>query len=88
MKITIDISDIEYAILKTHLVSPEEWVENALRDKIRKCANRVFEANTGRIAARVAMRNKLTELDKLDMKPRTDKDARPKLKHKEKDLKK
>lgn len=87
MKITIDISDIEYAILKTHLVSPEEWIENALRDKIRKCANRVFEANTGRIAAKVVMKDKLTELDKLDLKPRTDKDGRPKLKHKEKEPK-
>jgi len=71
MNIILTISDIELAILKTHLLDPEKWVKNVMNEKIRKCMDRVYEGTTEKIAKKRTKEEKLIELDKYDIAPRT-----------------
>jgi len=41
--ITIQIDDLDYEILETDMVDVQEWVENAVREKIRRLTDRLVE---------------------------------------------
>lgn len=76
MKITIELTDDEYKILKTNLTDPESWIAHVVKEKGRKCLNRVYEATTGKIARKVKTADKIKELvDHYDIKPRTEEKA-------------
>lgn len=85
--ITITITDTEMAVLKTHLTDPEAWAEVAVKNKIRKCADRVYEASTGQVARQRKIDEKIAVLETLDLKPRGVEDKRPALKHQKKEIK-
>ena len=77
MKITLEITDTEYAILKTHLVSPEQWAADMLKNKIKNCTDRTYEAITGRIARISKHADKVAELGKVALEERTANDQKP-----------
>lgn len=46
LKITVDISDADVAVLKNDILDPDEWVQKAVAGKINQCRKRM--ANTAR----------------------------------------
>lgn len=44
--ITIEIDDTDYAVLKTNMVSVQEWVEAVVQAKIRKVSAKVLVEQT------------------------------------------
>ena len=84
MKITIEITDTEYAVLKTHLIDPEQWAADMLKSKVKNCTDRVFEEITGKIARKVKHADKLEELGKMQLGERAKDDMKPVFLKKEK----
>ena len=78
--LTFTFTDIEIAILKTHLLDLEAWTKNIIDEKLRNCTDRVFEATTGLIASDKTLATKITELEKYKLDPKTETDSAPKLK--------
>jgi len=59
--ITIDIDDLDYEILETDMVDVQEWVENAVREKIRRLTDRLVEEHSEYQADKID-RNKKREI--------------------------
>lgn len=51
MKIEIELSDVEVAALKHAMTDPQEWTENAIRERARLAMQQVVEAETQRMIA-------------------------------------
>jgi hypothetical protein len=78
--LTFTFTDIEIAILKTHLLDLEAWTKNIIDEKLRNCTDRVFETTTGLISSDKDLATKIAELGKYQLYPRTEANSAPKLK--------
>lgn len=51
MKIEIELSEVEVAALKHTMTDPQEWTENAIRERARIAMQQVIETETQRMIA-------------------------------------
>lgn len=83
--IKIELTDEEYQVARTVFESDEvldEWICNAIRQKVRKQTDRIYEANTGKIAKGRPTSGKIAELMKgWDIQKRKEDDPQPRIKH-------
>jgi len=60
--ITIEITDEQWAILRSCLVDPAAWMKNIVADKLRRVVDRVYEETTEKIAKKRTLEEKVLEL--------------------------
>jgi len=65
--ITIKIDDLDYEILETDMVDVQEWVENAVREKIRRLTDRLVEEHSEFQAHKIDQSKKKEILKKVKL---------------------
>jgi len=74
MKYTIEIEEVEEKALRASMESTQDWLNHAIKNKARKCINRIIEENTGFQAAKLTDQEKsdlITELNPAPFSPPT-----------------
>ena len=69
---TVTITDAEEKAFNWDIVDPEDWVENVVKNKCRKCVDRLYEQEVQRMTADESVTsipaNKETVVNNADVK--------------------
>lgn len=67
-RFTITISDEEEKALSTDMISIQDWIDNAIRNKARQCIDNIVEDTTDKKAKNLSVEEKLTIVRDADVK--------------------
>lgn len=73
---TIEITDEEDIVLRSWLEDPQQWLEDAFNNKIRKRIDASIEEETNFNPKKMAHDDKLTELSKIALPTKAEREGR------------
>ncbi len=72
--ITVTLTDEEYKVLEWQLISPEQWVENAVRGKINKSKGRMLLELTDKRIEKLTKQEEKDLIKNSTLKTRVERD--------------